>query len=238
MTTRLWTTSFTRIDDMLRGRRIDSAPHRAPFWHLAAIILAAGCWYGLVMGAFNGFATPRLWQMLFSDAQAYPSFVADNSAGRFAFSRTLTTGAVFDTLTPFADQFAAQEVRVLQTYNGKQLLRVATSPIQRSGQNFALSPNGLSLAVIHDPVDGRLKEVQHKPAIEIYKLPPLTDKEQHEVNAEIAFAGLEQMIPRAHQMGVHFVEMRPGYVRADLPFEGNGNHFGTIYAGVIVWGAA
>jgi acyl-coenzyme A thioesterase PaaI-like protein len=46
-------------------------------------------------------------------------------------------------------------------------------------------------------------------------------------------AGLEQLIPRAHQMGVRFVELRPGFVRADLPFEGNGNHFGTVYAGVI-----
>jgi acyl-coenzyme A thioesterase PaaI-like protein len=46
-------------------------------------------------------------------------------------------------------------------------------------------------------------------------------------------AGLEQLIPRAHQMGVQFAEMRPGYVRAEVPFEGNGNHFGVIYAGVI-----
>lgn len=46
-------------------------------------------------------------------------------------------------------------------------------------------------------------------------------------------AGLEQLIPRAHQMGVRFVEMRPGFVRAEVPFEGNGNHFGVIYAGVI-----
>lgn len=46
-------------------------------------------------------------------------------------------------------------------------------------------------------------------------------------------AALEQLIPRAFQMGVRFVEMRPGYVRAELPFEGNGNHFGTVYAGVI-----
>ncbi len=44
---------------------------------------------------------------------------------------------------------------------------------------------------------------------------------------------LEQTIPRAHQMGVRFAELRPGFVRATLPFEGNGNHFGTIYAGVI-----
>jgi len=129
-----------------------------------------------------------LWQLLFSDSQAYPSFVAANTAGRFAFSRTLTIGTIMDLQSPFPDQLSAQEVRVLQTYNGKQLLRVATSPIQRSGQNFALSPDGLSLAVIHDPIDPRLKEVQHKPAIEIYRLPPLTDKEQHEVNLENALA--------------------------------------------------
>lgn len=46
-------------------------------------------------------------------------------------------------------------------------------------------------------------------------------------------AGLEQLVPRAHQMGVRFVELRPGYVRAELPLEGNTNHVGTIYAGVI-----
>lgn len=46
-------------------------------------------------------------------------------------------------------------------------------------------------------------------------------------------AALEALIPRAHQMGVDFVEMRPGFVRAEVPFEGNGNHFGVVYAGVI-----
>ena len=50
---------------------------------------------------------------------------------------------------------------------------------------------------------------------------------------DMANAGLEQLVPRAHQMGVRFVELRSGYVRAELPFEGNGNHFGTVYAGVI-----
>jgi acyl-coenzyme A thioesterase PaaI-like protein len=46
-------------------------------------------------------------------------------------------------------------------------------------------------------------------------------------------AALEQLIPRAHQMGVEFVELRPGFVRAEVPFEGNGNHFGVTYAGVV-----
>jgi acyl-coenzyme A thioesterase PaaI-like protein len=50
---------------------------------------------------------------------------------------------------------------------------------------------------------------------------------------EIMNAALEQLIPRAHQMGVEFVELRPGFVRAEVPFDGNGNHFGVVYAGVI-----
>ena len=45
-------------------------------------------------------------------------------------------------------------------------------------------------------------------------------------------AALEKTIPRAYEMGVRFVELRPGYVRAEVPFEGNGNHFGVVYAGV------
>lgn len=50
---------------------------------------------------------------------------------------------------------------------------------------------------------------------------------------DTANAALEHTVPRAYAMGVRFTELRPGYVRASLPFEGNGNHFGTIYAGVI-----
>ena len=45
-------------------------------------------------------------------------------------------------------------------------------------------------------------------------------------------AALEQLIPSAHRMGVRFVEVRPGFVTAEVPFEGNANHFGVVYAGV------
>jgi len=44
---------------------------------------------------------------------------------------------------------------------------------------------------------------------------------------------IESLIPVAHRMGVRFVEAEPGLVRARVPFEGNGNHFGVMYAGVI-----
>ena len=44
---------------------------------------------------------------------------------------------------------------------------------------------------------------------------------------------LAQTIPRAAEMGIEVVELRPGYVRSRTPFEGNGNHIGTMYAGVL-----
>ena len=50
--------------------------------------------------------------------------------------------------------------------------------------------------------------------------------------AEMLNSALETLIPVAHRMGVRFVELRPGFVKAEVPAEGNGNHFGVIYAGV------
>ena len=44
---------------------------------------------------------------------------------------------------------------------------------------------------------------------------------------------LEAMIPRAHQMGIRTVELRPGHAEATVPMDGNGNHIGTMYAGVL-----
>ncbi|WP_328514718.1 YiiD C-terminal domain-containing protein [Mycolicibacterium palauense] len=45
-------------------------------------------------------------------------------------------------------------------------------------------------------------------------------------------ANLASTIPAAHQMGVKVVEARPGFAAVTVPVEGNGNHFGVIYAGV------
>jgi thioesterase domain-containing protein len=44
---------------------------------------------------------------------------------------------------------------------------------------------------------------------------------------------LESTIPIAHKMGVKVVEARPGFAATRVPAEGNGNHFGVIYAGVL-----
>jgi len=49
----------------------------------------------------------------------------------------------------------------------------------------------------------------------------------------VANAALEHTIPAAYRMGVRFVDVGPGYAVAEVPFEGNGNHFGVMYAGVL-----
>src|SRR5947209_5669680 len=46
-------------------------------------------------------------------------------------------------------------------------------------------------------------------------------------------AGLQAVIPVAYNMGVRFTALRRGYVETSVPFEGNGNQFGVLYAGVI-----
>ncbi|CAN5461265.1 YiiD C-terminal domain-containing protein [soil metagenome] len=44
---------------------------------------------------------------------------------------------------------------------------------------------------------------------------------------------LEQGFPFVERMGVRLEEIRPGYCRMTAPFEGNGNHIGTMYAGAL-----
>jgi acyl-coenzyme A thioesterase PaaI-like protein len=49
---------------------------------------------------------------------------------------------------------------------------------------------------------------------------------------EMMNAGMATTIPIAHEMGVQVLEARRGFASAGVPAEGNGNHFGVIYAGV------
>ena len=42
---------------------------------------------------------------------------------------------------------------------------------------------------------------------------------------------MESTIPLAHKMGLRVVEAGPGRAAVTVPAEGNGNHFGVVYAG-------
>jgi thioesterase domain-containing protein len=50
---------------------------------------------------------------------------------------------------------------------------------------------------------------------------------------EMMNSALGSTIPIAHKMGVKVIEARRGFAATFVPAEGNGNHFGVIYAGVL-----
>ncbi|WP_024800508.1 YiiD C-terminal domain-containing protein [Nocardia sp. BMG51109] len=51
--------------------------------------------------------------------------------------------------------------------------------------------------------------------------------------ADMMNGALQATIPIAHTMGVRALEVRPGFAATTVPIEGNGNHFGVMYAGVL-----
>jgi hypothetical protein len=72
----------------------------------------------------------------------------------------------FDLESLTSDDLTAQEITVMQNYDGRQLLKVQASPIQRAGQNFDLSPEGMHFAVVRNG------------NIEVYPLPGLTSADK------------------------------------------------------------
>ncbi len=50
---------------------------------------------------------------------------------------------------------------------------------------------------------------------------------------DLVNASIEKAIPAAHRMGVRIVAVRPGQAVGEVPLEGNTNHVGTMYAGVL-----
>jgi hypothetical protein len=87
---------------------------------------------------------------------------------------THTTLVTDETISP--ELVSGQSIIVFQTESGRQILHVDATPVARAGQNFDLSPDGMSLAVIRTD------------AIEIYSLPPLTGKEREAVKLAEAAA--------------------------------------------------
>ncbi len=141
-----------------------------------------------VLGGFN-MRGEEMWQQnLFGDYVA-PSLAFAPSSGRFVLSRVLSRVPVNAGDSISSESISSQSITVFQAESGTQVLHAECSPVQRSGQNFALSPDGLSLAVIHAG------------AIEIYSLPPLPSKKSSngtQASPMVASAPEESDVP------VHF----------------------------------
>jgi len=167
----------------------DSSCRPSPLFVSRSEFIAFGCRSGNIRQLLGGFNMrgEEMWeQNLFGDYLA-PSLAFAPSSGRFALSRVLVhTSSVLPDQPLISEELAGQSIVVYQTSSGKQILHADCSPIERAGQNFDLSPSGLSLAVIHAE------------AIEIYSLPPLTPKEQGDIKLAQTSA------PEENDAPIHF----------------------------------
>jgi hypothetical protein len=144
--------------------------------------VAFGCHGGANSVDLAGFNMKgeEMWQQSFYDTHVAPTFVFAPAAGRFALGRMLVSADLDPDMELPPAAVTGQEVRVYQTYNGKQLLKIDCSPVERAGQNFALSPDGAQLAVVREAMvrHAATKDfdayVQNEAAVEIYSLPPLS----------------------------------------------------------------
>lgn len=141
----------------------DSTCRPVPFFISPSEFLVFGCHGGTTRQLLAGFNLrgDATWQQMLSGSYIAPSFVFAPVAGRFALGRLIINSAVVgvDSLDP--SMVIAESVDVIQNDSGKTLFHTECTPAARAGQNFALAPDGMSIAVIRDG------------SVEIYSLPPL-----------------------------------------------------------------
>jgi hypothetical protein len=163
----------------------DSTCSPAPLFVSHSEFIAFGCRNGETRQQLGGFNMrgEEMWEQGLFGAFIAPSIAYAPAGGRFALSRVMLHNSAVADQPISADEVSAQTVVVYQTGTGKQLLRADCSPVERAGQNFALSPNGLALAVVHAE------------AIEIYTLPPLTTKDESDLKLARSIAPPENNLP-------------------------------------------
>jgi hypothetical protein len=136
----------------------------------------------------------EMWQQSFSDTHTSPAFSFAPAAGRFALGRVVVTVAVDESAPLPEGAVSAEEVRVVQSYDGRVLFKIDCTPVERAGENFALSADGMRLAVVretlvhHAATKDYDEYTEREAAVEVYALPPLTEKDQAEVKAAEAMA--------------------------------------------------
>lgn len=177
-----WTVSFNEYEG--KGQNLLSldsscAPHmellgRSQF----AAITCKGSDDSKLLSAY-GFDGQLNWQQtLGGEALQPPTFVSAPDAGRFAMSRLLASGGGSTVGSMHLDDGTmSQMIRVFATVSGDPLLSIPCTPAARTPENFDLSPDGRTLAVLAADT------------IDLYTLPALSDRERKDL------ADAETMLP-------------------------------------------
>ena len=150
----------------------DSSCVPRPYFVSRSEFIAFGCRGSADKVEWSGFNLrgEEPWVGVFNEQFLGTAIVPAPSAGRFALSRlTVSAQTLVDPDALTADAVTGQEISVLQTHDGRFLMKIQSSPAQRAGQNFDLSDDGLELVTVRG---GNL---------EVYRLPELTAKDKVEV---------------------------------------------------------
>jgi hypothetical protein len=214
-----------------------------------------GCKGGDERRMFAGFNLrgEEMWQQGFYESYIAPTFSFAPAAGRFALGRTIVGIPMSDDAALTAGAISSQDLRVYQAYSGRMLFRIDCTPVERSGHNFDLSPDGMRVAVVREA------EVRHKgtkdtaaymgksAGVELYALPPLTDQDRSEVKAmainspadtgvpiDEALARLAASKSDAHAKSGSFADVSPAEQATEPPPKANtasAQQLGTATAG-------
>jgi hypothetical protein len=150
------------------GKKAELSPYETtcaprPFFVSRSEFIAFGC-HGADKPQIGGFNLKgeHAWIEVLSNDHLSPLIVSAPAAGRFALSRMAVLGGIIDPQNIIPRELKTQEITVRQNHDGRMLLKVMADPVQRPAQNFDLSPDGLSLAVMRTG------------NIEVYRLPALS----------------------------------------------------------------
>jgi hypothetical protein len=124
------------------------------------------------------------WVLVLNGQYISPMVTAAPAAGRFVLSRIMVGGSYLDISNLSPDEMTAQELTVMQNHDGRVLLKTKATPIERVGQNFDLSEDGMSFVTIQTTQSTRGEEIIQKAQILVYQLGALTAADQKEVKLE------------------------------------------------------
>ena len=133
-----------------------------------------------VLGEFN-LRGQEPWALVLQGEYAAPIITSAPAAGRFVLSRLMVAASFvdLDNLTP--EELSSQELTIMQNHDGRVLLKTTASPIQRAGQNYDLSPDGMSFATVQSTQTNHGDETTQHTKIVVYHLPALTPADEKEL---------------------------------------------------------
>ncbi len=135
-----------------------------------AVVTCSGNDDSQMLSAY-GFDGHENWrEPLHGESLQPPTITAAPEGGRFAMSRLLASSSGSPLHTPGLDDGTlSQEIRVYGTESGDLLFSLQCTPVLRTPENFDLSPDGRSLAVLGSD------------SINLYALPELTANDRKEL---------------------------------------------------------